>query len=157
MNNIIWYLMFLGLSLFSQVNASIERRAAIDIGSGGTKLAIADVETETNQIIQILADKSFPVPYQAALDKSEDGTFDDETKTLGIRVFKEIKALIDNHQVQKITAIATSAFRKANNSKDFVAEVQSQTQIQIHIIPKKMREKLPFSAHWPQVHLIQRK
>ena len=51
-----------------QMEAAIERRAAIDIGSGGTKVAIADVDTESNQIVEILLDKSFSVPYQASLD-----------------------------------------------------------------------------------------
>ncbi len=122
---------------FIQVNASVERRAAIDIGSGGTKVAIADVDTESNQIIEIILDTSFPVPYQAALDKSVDGTFDVETKELGLRTFKEIKEITNEYQVQKIVAIATSAFRKSNNSKEFISEIEKQTNIQVQIIPQR--------------------
>src|SRR5215213_9310488 len=106
---------FFIISVFTQANAVIERRAAIDIGSGGTKVAIADIDTETNQIVEIFLDTSFPVPYQASLDKSLDGTFDVETKEMGLKAFKEIKESTDQYQVQQIVAIATSAFRKANN------------------------------------------
>lgn len=125
------------ISAFSQVNADIERRAAVDIGSGGTKVAIADIDTETDQIIQIVLDTSFPIQYQASLDKSVDGTFDRETKDLGIKVFKEIKEIADQYQVQKIVAIATSAFRKANDSKAFVTEIEKQTKIHVQIIPQR--------------------
>jgi len=139
-----YLIIFFVISAFSQVNADIERRAAIDIGSGGTKVAIADVDTETNQIVQVILDTSFPVPYQASLDKSTDGTFDRETKDLGIKVFKEIKEIADQHQVQKIVAIATSAFRKANDSKAFITEIEKQTKIHVQIIPQREEGEIAF-------------
>lgn len=129
---------------FTQVNADIERRAAMDIGSGGTKVAIADVDTETNQIVQIVLDASYPIPYQASLDKSADGTFDVETKELGLKTFKEIKEIADQYQVQKIVAIATSAFRKANNSKGFISEIEKQTKIRVQIIPQREEGEIAF-------------
>ncbi|MBA2369897.1 MAG: hypothetical protein H0V82_12905 [Candidatus Protochlamydia sp.] len=132
------------ISAFTQVNANVERRAAIDIGSGGSKVAIADVDTETNQIVQIILDSSFPVPYQASLDKSADGTFDVETKELGLKTFREIKEIADQYQVQKIVAIATSAFRKANNSKGFILEIEKQTKIQVQIIPQREEGEIAF-------------
>lgn len=132
------------VSFFTQVNAEVERRAAIDIGSGGTKVAIADIDTETNQILEIVLDTSFPVPYQASLDKSVDGTFDEETKKLGLRTFKEIKELTDQYGVQKIAAIATSAFRKANNAKSFIAAIHKQTKINVQIIPQREEGEIAF-------------
>jgi len=135
---------FFVISIFTQVHADVERRAAIDIGSGGTKVAIADVDTETNQIVQIVLDTSFPVPYQASLDKSVDGTFDVETKELGLKTFKEIKEIADQYQVHKIVAIATSAFRKANNSKGFISEIEKQTQIHVQIIPQREEGEIAF-------------
>lgn len=132
------------ISAFSQVNADVERRAAIDIGSGGTKVAIADVDTESHQIIQIFLDTSFPVPYQASLDKSVDGTFDKETKAEGLKVFKVIQELADQYEVQKIVAIATSAFRKANNSKGFISEIEKETKIKVQIIPQREEGEIAF-------------
>lgn len=143
MRNIICLVLFLCFS-FNQIDGVVERRAAIDIGSGGTKLAVADVDLETNQIIEIILDTSFSVPYQASLDKSEDGTFDEETKALGLKTFHEIKDIADQHQVQKIVAIATSAFRKANNSKEFVSEIEKQTAIKVRIIPQREEGEIAF-------------
>lgn len=132
------------LLVFVQVHAEIERRAAIDIGSGGTKLAIADVELETNQIVEVLLDTSFPVPYQASLDKTSDGTFDAETKAIGLNAFLEIKQLTETYQVENTAAIATSAFRKANNAKSYVSEVAAKTGIRIQIIPQREEGEIAF-------------
>jgi len=132
------------LSVLTQVSADVERRAAIDIGSGATKVAVADVDAETNQIVQIMLDTSFPVPYQASLDKSLDGTFDQETKALGLKTFKEIREIADQYQVQKIVAIATSAFRKANDSKKFILEIEKKSGIKVHIIPQREEGEIAF-------------
>jgi exopolyphosphatase/guanosine-5'-triphosphate,3'-diphosphate pyrophosphatase len=132
------------LSTLTEVNADVERRAAIDIGSGGTKVAVADVDTETNQIVQIVLDTSFSVPYQASLDKSLDGTFDQETKALGLTTFKEIRKIADQYQVQKVMAIATSAFRKANNSKGFILEIEKESGIKVQIISQREEGEIAF-------------
>lgn len=128
----------------TDVNADVERRAAIDIGSGGTKVAIADIDTETNQILQIVLDTSFPVPYQASLDKSVDGTFDAATKELGLKTFHEIQEIANQYEVHKTVAIATSAFRKANNAKAFVTEIEQQTKIRVQIIPQREEGEIAF-------------
>lgn len=132
------------LLAFTKVSADVERRAAIDIGSGGTKVTIADVDTETNHIVQTVLDTSFSVPYQASLDKSLDGTFDQETKELGLKTFKEIRELADENQVQKIVAIATSAFRKANNSRGFILEIEKESGIKVQIIPQREEGEIAF-------------
>lgn len=129
---------------FSHVYAEIERRAAIDIGSGGTKVAIADVDLESNQIVDVLLDTSFPVPYQASLDKTANGTFDAETREIGLNTFQAIKRLTEEHQVENISAIATSAFRKANNAKQYVSEVAAKTGIRIQIIPQREEGEIAF-------------
>ncbi len=137
-------LIFILLFSFNSISAEIERRAAIDIGSGGTKVSIADVDTDTNQIIETIIDTSFSVPYQASLDKSADGTFDQETQNLGLKTFQDIREMLDQQQVQKIAAIATSAFRKSNNSKEFVSQVEHLTGIKIQIILQREEGEIAF-------------
>ena len=142
MNKII--LIFCFLIINSCISADIERRAAIDVGSGGTKLTIADVDTDTNQIAEVILETSFPVAYQASLDRSHDGKFDEETKNTGLKVFKDIQQLASTHQVQRISAIATSAFRKANNTKKFIEEIEEQTQIKVKVIPQHEEGEIAF-------------
>ncbi len=140
----IYLVVFFVIAVATNVEAAVERRAAIDVGSGGTKVAIADVDIDTNQIVQIVLDTTFPVAYQASLDKSEEGTFDAETKELGLKTFKEIREIADQYQVQKIAAIATSAFRKANNSQGFISEIEKQTKIRVRIIPQREEGEIAF-------------
>lgn len=130
--------------IFTNLSAEVERRAAVDIGSGGTKVAIADVETESGQILEMLFETSFSVPYQASLDRSQDGTFDADTKALGLQVMKDIQVLAAQYQVKKIAAIATSAFRKSNNAKAFVSEVKEKSAIEIQIIPQREEGEIAF-------------
>lgn len=137
-------IIFFSFSIFSQSYAEIERRAAIDIGSGSIKMAIADVDNETDQIVDTLLETTFPVPYQASLDKSDDGTFDKETKAIGLKAFKEIKEITDHYQVKRIVAIATSAFRKANNSKTYISQIKQDTQIQVEIISQREEGEIAF-------------
>lgn len=137
-------IIFFSFFVLTQASAEIERRAAIDVGSGGTKVAIADVDNETNQIVDVLLETSFPVPYQTSLDKSDDGTFDKETKMLGLNTFKEIKEIADQYQVKKIVAIATSAFRKANNAKSFISQIKKETNIALEIIPQREEGEIAF-------------
>lgn len=131
-------------TIISNCFADIERRSAIDVGSGGTKIAIADVDTDTHEIIDILLETSFPVPYQTALDKSYDGTFDRETMDQGIKVFKEIQELLIEYEVKKTVAIATSAFRKSNNGHAFALEIQNETGIPLEIIPQRKEGEIAY-------------
>lgn len=125
-------------------DAALQRRAAVDVGSGGTKVAIADVDDETHQILEIVYENSFPVSYQAALDRSSDGTFDQEIQELGCRTFREIKEIADQHGVEKIVAIATSAFRQANNAEEFVSKIREESGIDVKVIAQKEEGAIAF-------------
>lgn len=142
MKGIIQNLIF-SLLFFSNIHADVERRAAIDVGSGGTKIAIAEVDVDTRLITNVLYENSFPVPYQASLDKSEEGLFDEETKRLGLNTFKKIKEIIDQYEVEKVVAVATSAFRKANNSREYIADVKA-IGIDIQVISQREEGEIAY-------------
>ncbi len=140
MNRFIMFLVFVSASCFGD----IERRTAIDVGSGGTKVAIADVDTSTNKIVDVLFETSFSVPFQASLDKSENGKFDKETRLLALQRFKEIVALSKEYEATQISAIATSAFRKSNNAQKMIAEIKDETNIEIQVIPQREEGEIAF-------------
>ncbi|MFB9841592.1 Ppx/GppA phosphatase family protein [Mucilaginibacter ginsenosidivorans] len=52
----------------------------------------------------------------------------------GMDTMKDFKRQINEHNVQKISAIATSALRNASNGKDFVDEVKKETGIEIEVV-----------------------
>lgn len=124
--------------------AEIERRAAIDVGSGSTKVTIADVDTEKEVILSILFEESFPVPYQAYLESSYDGSFDENIRSLGMHTFHQIKDITEEYQVQKTAAVATAAFREASNGYGFANEVYNETGIPLQVIPQREEGVLAF-------------
>lgn len=114
--------------------AKTELRAAMDIGSGATNLKIAQVDTRNNKIISEIFEKSIPVPYQKELDKADNHLFNREIMDQGITAIKQLKSEADQRHVQKIVAVATAAFRAADNAQQFANEIEKETGIQVRII-----------------------
>ncbi|MBY0529615.1 MAG: hypothetical protein K2P51_05430 [Rhabdochlamydiaceae bacterium] len=118
-------------------SADLERRAVIDVGSGSTKFCIADVDIKTQSVVKIILNESYAVPYQASLEASDDYTFSREVRDTGIQTFTKINALCEEYNVQKVTAVATEAFRKSMNGESFAKEVYEKTFIPLRIITQK--------------------
>lgn len=132
------------LSANTSDHTTIERRIAVDVGSGSTKVTIADVDPIDQKIVTIIFEDSFSVPYQASLESSYDGSFDARIRDLGLNTFRHIKELAETYSVQKITAVATAAFRNAANGDAFAQEVSDETGIPLKIIAQKEEGTLAF-------------
>lgn len=150
---LILIIFFLGLIIAALVlpfpeysNPNIEIRAALDIGSGSTNLKVAKVDTKTDKIVSYLFDKSIPVPYQKHLEQSTNNTFDEEVMKQGISVIKELKDLANQYGAKKVVAVATAAFRKADNARQFAREIEKETQVPIMIIDQDEEGILAFRA-----------
>lgn len=124
----------------------VELRAAIDVGSGATRLKIAEVDVKTNKILSVLYSKEYPISYQVHLAKSSDNTLDAEIKTLGLKSIHHFKDVADHFGVQKIVVVATSAFRTARNAQEFVRQVEAITGVKVHIIDQELEGILGFNA-----------
>lgn len=100
---------------FVTIHAKHERRCAIDIGSGWIKMQMAVVETETNQVVQLL-DKPFlkhvPLGNYYAQDKKLSVVIQQQA----ITAFDEILHLCAEHKIEKVGGVATAVFRKAGES-----------------------------------------
>lgn len=68
----------------------VVRRGIIDIGSGGTKYFVADYERSTRSYT-VVKEGKINVPYQKALNASQDLCFDEKISHVGIEAFKQIK------------------------------------------------------------------
>lgn len=140
------------ISTFAHINGEIERRSAFDIGSGvskvatADKVAMADADTETNQLVEMALDTSFPLSYQAPLDKMADGNFDLKTKSKGLKTFQEIKELVKPSWVQKSAAVAPFAFHKtkASSSKAFIFEVLKATAFCAQAISQRAEGEIAY-------------
>lgn len=145
---------FLVLTLTFQVETTqvhpdintITRRAAIDVGSGSIKVAIADVETKTNKIAQTYFQGSYPVAFQASLENSIDGYFDDQTMQEALDVFEQIHLLAESCQVDQIQAIATEAFRVSGNGSYLAMLITEHTGIPFKIITQREEGVIAFDS-----------
>lgn len=143
MNKIVIILIFISSNLFA--NKCFLKRAALDIGSGATKLKIAQVDICKNKIISLLVDKSFAVEYKSDLKRSKNNTFSYRVIKKGEDSFRLIEKILKQHSIEKAIAVATSAFRTSKNSSVLV-DIAKKYFIDIKIITQKAEALLGYKA-----------
>lgn len=136
-----------------------EIRGALDIGSGATKLRVAEVDTKTNKIVKILLTENFAVSYQDAITNSPTQSFDEEIMEEGLTALKESKELARELGAEKVIAVATASFRSATNSQAFIDRIFAETGIKVYVIDQDLEGVLNFEAtsaqiDFPVEHLV---
>ena len=112
--------------------------AAIDIGSNSVHMVVATIDASG---------------HFTALDRAKEmvrlgkGTL--TTRALsreaiqsGLQALATFKRLAENHQVQRVLAVATSAIREAKNGGEFIADVGRQLGIHVDVITGKEEARL---------------
>ncbi|MEE6250205.1 MAG: hypothetical protein VX583_07370 [Bdellovibrionota bacterium] len=124
------------------------KRAALDVGSGSTKMKVANVDTCKNQISEILFDDSVNIEFKESLAKSS-------RNVLGKRIYdkalKELSILKEKALAlgaTEINGVATSAFRKADNGRIFIKEISQKLGLSIKVISNDQEAQL---AYWGAV------
>ncbi len=129
-----------------QVSTNTVIRAALDIGSGATKLRVAEVDLNKNKIVKTIVNTQITVPYQQSLSKSGSQTIDEKTMEQGIEAIKKLKKLAVENQAKKIIGVATASFRNAHNSEEFAKRIFKETGVPIFIVDQKDEGELGFYA-----------
>ncbi len=62
----------------------------------------------------------------------------------GLAIFSNIQELLTQYQVSHVQAIATEAFRKADNGMDFAQQVREKTGIPLHVISQEEEGMIAF-------------
>lgn len=138
------------LICFSVENVHVVR-AAVDIGSGATKLKVALINVNTQKIEKVLVNESFPVQYQEELEKSSSGIFNDDVMKTGLDALKKSKEIAAKYQAEKVVAVATASFRKAGNVQAFIDKINLETGIKVYIIDQQLEGILGFQAATAQI------
>ena len=121
-------------------------RGAIDIGSGTTNLKVAKINPETNKIISIIFEKTVPVAYQKQLEQTKDGQFNSTTIEESINSIKQLKDFANQYHAEKIVAVATAAFRSAENGQFLANQIEEQTGVKVRIIDQDEEGVLAFKG-----------
>ncbi len=121
----------------------LQRKLTFDIGSGSTKYYFAQVNICKKQVLSVVENSSFPFPFKQILISSPNNTFSAKTS---IDFIAKLKTVIDKFKPDSIKAVATSAFRTADNGLQFAKQIEKQTSMNLKIITQKEEGFLGYHA-----------
>src|SRR5258708_7415553 len=116
--------------------------AAIDVGSNAMRLAVGFMDH--NRKLHVVEDLREPV--RLGQDVFTKGSISKETTQRAIEAFKRFKEVIEQHQVLKIRAVATSALRESRNRDPFIKKIHQSTGIELKPITSEEEALLVYLA-----------
>ena len=115
------------------------RLAGIDIGTNTFRLLIAEVTA--NNLHELYSGR---IITRLGEGVSVTGLLKEEAIERGLKALKEFINIIYEHKVESVAAVATSAFRVAKNSGDFVKRAKDEIGIDINIISEEEEARKTF-------------
>lgn len=132
------------------LDRSMERLAAIDVGSNAIRLVIGGLDEHGD--ISVL--KKIREPVRLGQDVfGPEGAISQKTQEKAIAAFVKFREHLKAGDVKHVKAVATSALREAKNRDEFVKQVKAASGIQIDVIDGIEEGKLIFAAVSHRVNL----
>lgn len=113
---------------------SIQKYAAIDIGSNAVRLLISNIIEEEGNPVMFKKNSLVRVPIRLGSDVFISKTISEENTQRILDTMLAFRLLMKSHKVVKYKACATSAMREALNGNEVVKKVLKYSKIQIDII-----------------------
>lgn len=117
-------------------------RAAIEFGSGGVRFAIGETDFAQKKIEALYEQHYCEIPFMETVNKK--GIIDGEVTALALDKLKEFKELLDRYKPKTIVAVATEAFRVANNKTDLLKIFSETLGVQVQLIDQKKEGEIGF-------------
>lgn len=121
--------------------------AAIDIGSNAARLLISEVSLDKKDVQTFNKITLIRVPLRLGFDVFDTGIISDFKREQLMETMKGFSHLIKAFDVKYIKACATSAMRDAKNTAEIIAEIVSETGIQIEVISGSEEASFVFENH----------
>ena len=121
--------------------------AALDLGTNTSLLLVCEVKN--HQVVRVFADESRVTRLGQEVEAHR--RLHPEALERAEKCFSDYQKIIDQHQCDKVIAVATSAARDAKNFEEFV-RIGEKYSIPIHIISGQLEAKLTFlgaTSHLP--------
>lgn len=115
------------------------RLAGIDIGTNTFRLLIAEVDDKG--INELCSER---IITRLGEGVSVTGLLKEEAVERGLNALKEFRNIIAAHKVESVEAAATSAFRVAKNSGDFIKRAIDETGVDIKILSEDEEARKTF-------------
>ena len=116
-----------------------QRIAVVDLGTNSTRLLVATVNDGR---IEELERRTTVTRLGEGVDSS--GRLESEAMARVFRTLTEYRAAIDEHDAEKVVAVATSAVRDSQNGEQFRSELASRFDIQARTISGDEEARLSF-------------
>ncbi len=143
----------LALSTFSAwANHCIETRAGIDMGSGTTKIQVAQVDICRHQLGKVLYEDQRALGFNDDLGKSGNNQLSAAMQQQGVTALKQMVDKARTFHPQRITGVATAVFRSAANGQQVIGQFNQQAQIQLRIITQEQEAELGFISAKAALH-----
>lgn len=113
---------------------NIKKLGAIDIGSNGVRLLIANVLEESGKAPQFTKASLVRVPIRLGADVFLSGAISEENTERLSDAMQAFRLLMKISEVEKYRACATSAMREAKNGDEVAKSVLKSSGVQIDII-----------------------
>lgn len=121
-----------------------EVRMAFDIGSGSTKMMVAEVDVCLKKIKTILQKESRQVSYTEDYEKNSDQSLSPAIIEKGYLVLSELLVKGKALKPKKIYGVATSVFRKAKNGKQVISDFSKKLKIKLDVISQIQEAELGY-------------
>jgi exopolyphosphatase / guanosine-5'-triphosphate,3'-diphosphate pyrophosphatase len=140
----------IGLSACSakapRVDPCVERRAIYDIGSGSTKLKVADVNFCETKILKVVFEESRPVDYASDHSRSSAGVLSAKILKAGQQAIGELQSEAQALNPKKSVAVMTGVFRKAQNANNYRRRLQQKFKFPFRIVTQELEARYGFES-----------
>lgn len=116
---------------------TIEKYAAIDIGSNAIRLLVANVIEQDDNPTIFKKNELIRVPIRLGEDVFSIGKISEKNIQRMVDAMRAFRLLMNAHQVKYYRACATSAMREASNGVEVVQKVKEESSIEIEVIDGK--------------------
>ena len=118
------------------------RRAAFDIGSGASKVLVADVDKTGMLVGDPLWEAEKPCAFKEDTQGTVDGSLSEEIRSKGMALITELAKKARKLGATEACGIATEVFRTSPNGLDFLSEVEKRTRVPISTLSQDAEARL---------------
>lgn len=121
----------------------VVRRAAYDIGSATTKVKVAEIDRCAGRTLKILLSDDAPVFYRDEVSGTLPA-FSPQTMDRGVAVLRDFAERAAAFHPVESAAVATSAFRRADNASKMIQRIRAELGIPVSIISQAQEARIGF-------------
>lgn len=121
-------------------------RAAIDIGSGGTKFTVGEIDPQTNRIVRIRDEVVMSIKLRQDLAMNSSEELSDHIQKELIDTIKQLQNRINSFAPAQVSAVGTSVFRTAKNGPELLKKIEEETGITVRLLSQDEEGEIGFAS-----------